>query len=171
MKYIPPPVSPVYCHLFGPARAPDACVNFSETLSAKALAKRAQRQFFTLPFQLVFRLAAHFRWLALTLIEFKFVHKSTQVDRKSTVHAWNLWLLVRLAWTCEQTYESVWPRIASPCASSGFANLRRLASTWESDPFGQGLMWTQFLWLSSRCLWRSCGYSDLKRSSKTLEKK
>ena len=45
----------------------------------------------------------------------------------STVYAWKLRLL-RLAWTCESTCESVWPPIASPCASSGFANLRRLAS-------------------------------------------
>ena len=143
----------------------NACVNFSETLSPKALAKRAQRQFFTSVLTWV-----SFGRLALTLIELKFVHKSTQVDRKSTVYAWNLWLL-RLAWTCKPTCESVWPRIASLCASSGFANLRRLASAWESDPFGQGLMWTQFFWISSHCLWRSSGYSDLKGSSKTLGNK
>ena len=36
---------------------------------------------------------------------------------------------LRLSWTCEPAYEPVWPPIASPYASSGFANLiRRLAS-------------------------------------------
>ena len=38
----------------------------------------------------------------------------------------------RLAWTCEPTCKSVWPPIASPYASSCFANLYRLASTYKS---------------------------------------
>ena len=46
---------------------------------------------------------------------------------------WIAWSLQLFA-TCEPTCESVWPPIASPYASSGFINLRRLAS-----PFGQGL--------------------------------
>ena len=82
--------------------------------------------------------------LAWTLVKLKFAGKSTQVfhrlatqrksaqvDRKSTVYVWNLRFL-RLAWACEPTCESVWPPFASPYASSGFANLWRLALTCDS---------------------------------------
>ena len=94
----------------------------------------ASRRKFSISARLAFRLATHLRWLALTLVELKFVRKSlqvfhrltaqrksTQVDRKSTVYAWHLRLF---AWTCEPTCESIWPPIASLYASSGFANLR-----------------------------------------------
>ena len=50
-----------------------------------------------------------------------------------------------LPWTYEQTCESVWPPIASPYASSGFANLRRLASTCESVwPGLKMFLWAEF---------------------------
>ena len=44
--------------------------------------------------------------------------------RINQLYAWNLQLFV----TWEPTCESVWPPFASPYASSGFANLSRLAS-------------------------------------------
>ena len=56
--------------------------------------------------------------------------KSTQVDYKSSVYAWNLHSL-RLSWTCQPTCESVWPPIARPCTQ--VLVWPRLAS-----PFGQG---------------------------------
>ena len=94
------------------------------------------------------------RPLALTLVEPKLARmltqvfhrlatqrRSTQVDRKSTVYAWNL---VRLVWTFESTCKSVArPPIASLYASSGFANLRRLAS-----PFGQLYMCSNYCFIS-----------------------
>ena len=97
------------------------------------------------------------RGLSLTLAELKFARKSThvfhrlatqrkstQVDRKSTVYsAWNL----RLFATCE----SVWPPIASPYASSGFANLRWLASTCES------------VWPPFASPYTSSGFANLRR--------
>ena len=94
----------------------------------------SERQFSTCA-QLAFCLATHLRWLALTLVELKFVRKSTQVfhrlatqlkstqvDRKSAVYAWNL----RPFATCESVRKFV------HMSSSGFANLRWLASTSES---------------------------------------
>ena len=53
--------------------------------------------------------------------------KSTQVDHKSSLYAWN----VRFV-TCGPTCDSVWPPIASPYPSSGFAFLRWLAPTCDS---------------------------------------
>ena len=49
------------------------------------------------------------------------------------LYVWNLQLFA----TCKLTCESVWPPFVSPYTSSGFANLRQLAS-----PFGQGLRLT-----------------------------
>ena len=79
----------------------------------------------------------------LTLVELKFAHKSMQVLTvwppntsrhkliASQLYIREVYDFLQLAWTCEPTCESVWPPIASPYASSGFANLHRLAG-----PFG-----------------------------------
>ena len=57
---------------------------------------------------------------------------------------------LRLPWTCEPTCESVWPPIASPHASFGFANLRWLASTCESVwPGLTAIFPTLVYWVSS----------------------
>ena len=75
---------------------------------------RIQLNFFTFFFCSAYCRVSMLRslWLALTLVELIFVHKSIHVDRKSSVYVWNL----RLLTTCERTCESVWP----PNASSGF---------------------------------------------------
>ena len=88
------------------------------------------------------RACVDLRWLEKTCIDFgpwnqiqssfsPFGH-AMQVDTSwSQVnciqYAWNLRLL-QLAWACEPTCKSVWSSIAS----SGFANVHRLASTCES---------------------------------------
>ena len=98
-------------------------------------------------FRLAFHLATHLFRLASTLVELKFAHASRgkfftiwppNASRHkliaSQLYIREIYVFLRLAWTCEPTGESVWPPIASPYASSqGFANLRRrLASTCES---------------------------------------
>ena len=66
------------------------------------------------------------RGLAITLVELKFAHKSTQQksthdDRRLSVYAWNLQLFA----TCEPAYESLWP--CSHRKSARKFWLRRLA--------------------------------------------
>ena len=99
----------------------------SSHLTGRALVKGTRKWMqvnasFRLAFNLRFVWTCASRALALTLVELKFVRKSTQVfhrlaiqrkstqvtDHKSTVYDWNL------------------PPIASPYASSGFVNLRWL---------------------------------------------
>ena len=80
---------------------------------------RIQLHFFLIFFAVLYTAASSMLrslWLALTLVELIFVHKSIHGDRKSSVCVWNL----RLLTTCERTCESVWPPIPSPYASSGF---------------------------------------------------
>ena len=93
--------------------------------------------------QLAFRLATHLRWLWSSSNSHasrrKFFalwppnasqHKF--IGRKSCVSAWSLRLFATCVNLQADFCKSVWPPIASPHASSGFANLRRLASTCES---------------------------------------
>ena len=103
--------------------------------------------------RLAFRWTSHLRCLACTCVDFGRAQIRTQVDASfspfghptqvdpswSQVNCiWlkfttfcNLWTWA-WTWTCEPPCESVWPPIVSPYASSGFVNLRRLAS-----PFGK----------------------------------
>ena len=69
-------------------------------------------------------------WPALTFVSFSPFGHPTKVDTQyiREIHDF-LWL----AWTWEPTCESVWPPIASPYASAGFANLPRLASSLNSS--------------------------------------
>ena len=95
-------------------------------------------------FQLAFCLATHLRWLALTLVQLTlytqgdaslslFDHprqvNSTQVDRTSTVHAWNLFA------TCVNLRVDLRIQFGHPRKSvrTVLVDLCRLAS-----PFGQG---------------------------------
>ena len=59
--------------------------------------------------------------------------RSTQVDRKSTVHAWNLQLFATSMNLRADLQISLVTHRKSNCASSGFANLHQLASQ-----FGHG---------------------------------
>ena len=125
-----------------------------ETTVRKALAKRTRKSAQVLDLRFVWPLICiDLRRLAWTCVDFGRVQIWTQVDssfftvwppsasrhklipsnlllwkRINQLYAWNL----RLFATCEPTCESVWPPFASPYASSGFANLRWLASTCES---------------------------------------
>ena len=91
-----------------------------------------------------FPLATHLCQLALPLVELNFVCKSmqvfhrlatqgklTQVDQKSTVYVWNLWLFA----TCVNLQADLWIRLTTQRKSirkSWFAILLWLASTCES---------------------------------------
>ena len=102
---------------------------------SKALTKRIRKS--TQVFH-AFRLATHLCWLALALVELKFVRKSAKVFTVWPPNtSWQQVICICVkctafddlhAWHCEPTSESVW----SPIASSGFVNLRWLASTCES---------------------------------------
>ena len=121
------------------------------TLIYKALGQRdsqvdaSQRKFSTCV-QLAFRLATHLRWLAMTLVELKFVHKSTHVFTVWPPSASRHKLIA--SQLCEITTFGDLRDLASQLAirlathrksvlygSSGFANLHRLES-----PFGQDLI-------------------------------
>ena len=120
-------------------------------LPAKALAKRTRKSTqFSTCVQLAFRLVTHLRRLAIpNCVDFgraQFLYVSrrkffTVLPPNASRHkliASQLYIremygFLQFAWTCEPTCESVWPPIVSPCASSGLANLCRLA-----NQFGQG---------------------------------
>ena len=105
------------------------------------------------------RVCVHLRWLAQTLVEFKFASKSTQdfhrlaTQPKSTQVEWRIisqWntryvcrpgnvFFLRRACSCEETCQSVWPPNASLYASSTCFHLRLLTS-----PFGPGFNGEQF---------------------------
>ena len=110
----------------------------------------------------------HLCWLAMTCTEFGWAQiriqedtsfyrlttqcRSTQVDRKSTVHAWNLRLFATSMNLRADLQISLVTHRKSNCASSGFANLHQLASQ-----FGQGFSKCEatvcILWLGFNVKW------------------
>ena len=96
------------------------------------------RRKFSACVQLAFRLATHLRWLWSSSNSYASPRKlftvwPPNVSRHkliaSQLYMREIYDFLRLVWTCKPTCESVWPPIASPYASSGFA---KLASTCES---------------------------------------
>ena len=131
----------------------------SSHLTGRALAKGTRKWMqvnasFRLAFNLRFVWTCASRALALTLVELKFVRKSTQVfhrlaiqrkstqvtDHKSTVYDWNL----RLFATCLNLWADLWIHLATHRKSVRKFWFRKLALTWVVDlpriasPFGQG---------------------------------
>ena len=85
------------------------------------------------------------RWLAHILVEIKFARKSRQdfhrlATQPKSTHVCLEMGFFRLACTCEETCQCVWPPNASLYASSTCARLRLLAG-----PFDQGLRVRSFL--------------------------
>ena len=118
-------------------------IDSARTKKSEALVKRTRKSTqVSTCVQLAFGLATHLHWLAWTLVELKFVRKSaqlfhrlatqrrsTQVDRKSTVYAWNL----RLFATCE----SVWPRTCD-----GWSTRQLVGTRWITRPTLSTHLWT-----------------------------